>query len=59
MINFKKYLKNLKENNTSGIGGVFGDTNNMVDTGDVRIPFVLGTFKRNNKRNNKKKKRKK
>ena len=58
MISFKKYLKNLKENNTSGIGGVFGDTNNMVDNQDARIPFVLGTFKRNNKRKKRKKRKK-
>ncbi len=59
MINFKTYLKNIKENNISGIGGVFGDTNNMISNEDPRIPFVLGTFKKNKKRNKKKRNKKK
>jgi hypothetical protein len=67
-MNFNRLVKYILEDNASGGGGVFGggesfghggDVGNsdFWNTGDARIPFVIGTFKRNG-RVKKRKKRK-
>jgi hypothetical protein len=75
-MNFNQLVKYILEDNASGGGGVFGggesfghggDVGNsdFWNTGDARIPFVIGTFKRSGrvkkrkKRKNAKKKKEK
>jgi hypothetical protein len=67
-MNFNQLVKYILEDNASGGGGVFGGgesfghggdigNSDFWNTGDARIPFVIGTFKRNG-RVKKRKKRK-
>lgn len=67
-MNFNQLVKYILEDNASGGGGVFGggesfghggDVGNsdFWNTGDARIPFVLGTFKRSGKVKRRKKRK--
>jgi len=67
-MNFNQLVKYILEDNASGGGGVFGggesfghggDVGNsdFWNTGDARIPFVIGTFKRNVKVKRRKKRK--
>jgi hypothetical protein len=67
-MNFNQLVKYILEDNASGGGGVFGggesfghggDVGNsdFWNTGDARIPFVLGTFRRNGKVKKRKKRK--
>jgi hypothetical protein len=61
MISFKKYIELIKEDNVSGGEGVFGniDGSSGYNGSDPRIPFVIGSFRRNGKKRKRKNKRKK
>jgi len=67
-MNFNQLVKYILEDNTSGGGGVFGGgesfghggdigNSDFWNTGDARIPFVIGTFKRSGKVKKRKKRK--
>lgn len=69
MSSFDKLVKYILEDNASGAGGVFGSgtsfghggdigNSDFWNTKDARIPFVLGTFRRDGKVKTKKRKKK-
>ena len=68
MSKFDQLVKCILEDNAAGDGGVFGGgesfghggaigNSDFWNTGDARIPFVLGTFRRNGKVKSKKRKK--